>query len=143
MMYGVNTVDPGVDSTATQGDTQSSHLRVEDTCVGCHHAGKDGPSHTLQVTSFVGCEGNDCHDSDMSQGVIAKEDYDGDGSKEKTTLEIEGLWCPLPCHPAEPCSGVLVREKHVTDDGRRASRPGGRRLFVTMLERWFAGRMGE
>ncbi len=95
MLYGVNTVDPGVESTATQGDTQSGHLKVKDTCVGCHLAGKDGPSHSFKVTSFAGCEAKDCHDADMSQGVTAKEDYDGDGTKEKTGLEIEGLSATL------------------------------------------------
>lgn len=95
MLYGVNTVDPGVESTATQGDMRSPHLKVKNTCVGCHLAGDDGSNHTFRVTSFAGCEAKDCHDTDMSQGAIAKEDYDGDGTKEETVVEIEGLSAAL------------------------------------------------
>lgn len=91
MLYAVNTVDPGVESTATQGDMASPHLKVENTCVGCHLAGAEGPNHTFRVTSFAGCEATDCHDKDTSQGVTAKEDYDGDGTKEKTVVEVEAL----------------------------------------------------
>lgn len=93
MLFGVNTVDPGVESTATEGDKESPHLKVENTCVGCHvtGSGTDRPNHTFRVESFEGCEGTDCHDQDMTQGGTAKEDYDGDGTKEKTVAEIEGL----------------------------------------------------
>jgi len=93
MLFGVNTVDPGVESTATEGDKESPHLKVPNTCVGCHVAGSgtEGPNHTFRVESFEGCEGEDCHDQDMAQGGTAKEDYDGDGTKEKTVVEIEGL----------------------------------------------------
>lgn len=90
MLYGVNTVDPGQESTATQGDMASPHLDVENTCVGCHLAGQP-PSHTFRVENFEGCEGDDCHDQDMTDGGTAKEDYDGDGTVEKTTVEIDGL----------------------------------------------------
>jgi len=95
MLYGVNTVDPGAESTATQGDAASAHLKVKDTCVGCHLAGKNGPNHTFKVTSYAGCQAKDCHTTDMSQGIVAKQDYDGDGTKEKTVLEVEGLTSTL------------------------------------------------
>ena len=95
MLYGVNTVDPGAESTATQGDKESPHLKVDNTCVGCHLAGKDGTNHTFRVESYSGCEAEDCHDTDMSQGIVAKEDYDGDGAKEKVTEEIAGLSAAL------------------------------------------------
>lgn len=91
MLFGVNTVDPGVESTATQGDKESPHTKVTDTCVGCHVAGSDATNHTFRVESFEGCESKDCHDQDMTDGGTAKEDYDGDGTKEKTVVEIEGL----------------------------------------------------
>jgi len=93
MLFGVNTVDPGVESTATQGDVESPHLKVKNTCVGCHvtGTGADGSNHTFRAESFRGCESKDCHDQDMTQGGTAKEDYDGDGTKEKTVVEIEGL----------------------------------------------------
>lgn len=107
MLFGVNTVDPGAESTATQGDMESPHLKVDNTCVGCHLAGKDGPSHTFRVTSFTGCEAKDCHDTDMSQGIVAKEDYDGDGTKEKADVEIEGLSATLKT-AIEAKSGTFV-----------------------------------
>ena len=97
MLFGVNTVDPGIESTATEGAKGSPHLKVKDTCVGCHVAGSDaeGPNHTFRVTSFKGCQAKDCHDQDVTQGVTAKEDYDGDGTKEKSIAEIEGLTAQL------------------------------------------------
>ena len=122
MLFGVNTVDPGAESTATQGNLESPHLKVENTCVGCHLAGKDGPNHTFRVTSFTGCEAKDCHDTDMSQGAVAKEDYDGDGTKEKTDLEIEGLSAMLKTAieaktgPFESKSGQVKFAGGVTPD---------------------------
>jgi len=93
MLYAVNTVDPGLESTATAGDMTSPHLKVENTCVGCHitGSGAEGPNHTFRVEDFEGCEGEDCHDQDMTEGGTAKEDYDGDGTIEKVVVEIEGL----------------------------------------------------
>jgi len=93
MLYGVNTVDPGVDSATAGAAQQSPHLKVENTCVGCHVTGSDtdGPNHTFRVADFEGCEGEDCHDQDMTDGGTAKEDYDGDGTIEKVVVEIEGL----------------------------------------------------
>lgn len=91
MLYGVNTVDPGVESNANAPDPGSVHLRVEDTCVGCHVTGAEGANHTFRVTSFTACESTDCHDQDMTDGGTATEDFDGDGSVEKTVIEIEGL----------------------------------------------------
>ena len=93
MLFGVNTVDPGVESTATEGGKESPHLKVKNTCVGCHvtGSGTENPNHTFRVESFKGCEAKDCHDQDMTQGGTAREDYDGDGTKEKTVIEIEGL----------------------------------------------------
>jgi hypothetical protein len=97
MLYGVNTVDPGTESTATQGGTKSPHLKVKDTCVGCHvtGSGAEGPNHTFRVEDYKGCERKDCHSQDMRQGGTAKNDYDGDGTKEKVATEIEGLSATL------------------------------------------------
>lgn len=93
MFFGVNTVDPGTESTATAPAVQRSpHVDVEDTCVGCHVATTEGgTNHTFRVENFEGCEGQDCHDQDMTDGGQAEEDLDGDGNTETYALEIEGL----------------------------------------------------
>lgn len=93
MLFAVNTVDPGVESTATAGDQQSPHLKVKDTCVGCHvtGSGTSGPNHTFRVKDYEGCQRSDCHKEDMTQGGTAKEDLDGDGTKEKVAVEIKDL----------------------------------------------------
>jgi len=93
MLYGVNTVDPGVESTATQGASESPHLKVPDTCVGCHvtGSGAEGPNHTFRIEEYKGCEREDCHDTEMRQGGTAKEDFDGDGTTETVAMEVEGL----------------------------------------------------
>lgn len=93
MLFAVNTVDPGGPSTAGATGQKSPHLKVENTCVGCHVTGSGaaGPNHTFRVKDFKGCERKDCHKQDMTQGGTAKKDYDGDGTKEKVVAEIEGL----------------------------------------------------
>jgi len=49
------------------------------------------PNHTFIVENFTTCETTDCHDQDMTGGGTAKQDYDGDGTIERTTAEVEGL----------------------------------------------------
>jgi hypothetical protein len=93
MLYGLNTVDPGIESTVSAADRESPHLKVENTCVGCHVTGSEDeePNHTFGVKDYKGCERAECHEQDMTQGGTAEEDFDGDGTKEKVAAEIEGL----------------------------------------------------
>lgn len=95
MLYGVNTLEvAGAEEspTASTEESASPHLKVSNTCVGCHVAGQgDSPNHTFAVTEFEGCQAEDCHDQDMTDGGDAEEDYDGDGQTEKVTAEVEGL----------------------------------------------------
>lgn len=98
MLYAVNTLQVSegtVESTATaseQGE-ESPHLKVEDTCVGCHmRQGKDGAvTHVFRIEDYAGCQAEGCHNEDMTDGGTAKEDYDGDGSEETFAVEVEGL----------------------------------------------------
>lgn len=95
MLFGVNTlqVGTGTGGGATESDEESAspHLEVEDTCVGCHLGGGDEANHLFVIENYDGCEGEDCHDQDMTDGGDAEEDYDGDGQTEKAAAEVEGL----------------------------------------------------
>lgn len=93
MLYGVNVVPVQGGGGATQSEvaSESPHLKVTNTCAGCHMAGGDSPNHTFKVESYKGCQRKDCHKQDMTQGGTAKEDFDGDGQTEKFQAEVDGL----------------------------------------------------
>ena len=81
-------------------DVRNPHQKVQDVCVGCHVTGKPvpgdkadtsaPPNHSMKVAGTSGCKGTDCHKTDPMEAVV-KEDLDGDGSKEKFQVEIDGL----------------------------------------------------
>lgn len=93
MLYGVNVVPvQGGGGTQSDVESESPHLKVTNTCAGCHVSGSGGsPNHTFKVESYKGCQRENCHNQDMTQGGTAREDYDGDGQTEKFQLEVDGL----------------------------------------------------
>lgn len=69
------------------------HATIKDACVACHFDGSaEGiPPHTF-APSFTGCQAAaECHGSAMKADVLAKADYDGDGSVEAFQDEVQGL----------------------------------------------------
>lgn len=94
MLFGVNTLQVGSavpSATASQEESISPHAKkVPDTCVGCHMWGSP-PNHLFRITDFKGCERKGCHKQDMTDGGISPEDFDGNGTKDKVTAEVQGL----------------------------------------------------
>lgn len=125
MLYGVNVLAVP-ESPATQEsdvESESPHLRVEDTCVGCHVSGREGPDHTFAIEDFEGCEGEGCHEGDMTDGGEASEDFDGDGQTERYAAEIEGLLESL-----EDAINESAGSTSFTDQGGNVVFEGGARV---------------
>ncbi|MFH1278102.1 MAG: cytochrome c3 family protein [Candidatus Eisenbacteria bacterium] len=100
MLAGVNAYE-GVDSSFTFAT--SRHILVEDGCVHCHTHAHDAESPTEESPNYTGhtfeptveaCY--ECHGtlSDFSD-VMAKKDFDGNGSVEGVQDEVEGLLAVL------------------------------------------------
>lgn len=100
MLAGVNAYE-GVDSSFTFAT--SRHILVEDGCVHCHTHGHSVDSPTEEDPNYTGHSFEptveacyECHGtlSDFSD-VMAKKDFDGDGSVEGVQDEVHGLLAVL------------------------------------------------
>jgi hypothetical protein len=81
----------GIRTGAINPGSTQKHATVEDTCVHCHMADKDGvASHTFTIESTAPCK--QCHNNiGDSFDFTAKGDYDGNGKKEGLQTEVKGL----------------------------------------------------
>ncbi|MBE0477309.1 MAG: hypothetical protein IBX62_09455 [Coriobacteriia bacterium] len=104
---GIRTDDMDVGST-------EDHAEIDDACVGCHmlQAEEGHPSHTFRVIDFQEACG-ECHEeiesAEDTPTIQAAGDYDGDGSVEEFTAEVEGLLTLLNDTLTERMDGASYR----------------------------------
>jgi Doubled CXXCH motif (Paired_CXXCH_1) len=96
---------------ATYGSTVK-HATQPDSCVTCHMQ-KDShgvPTHTFKVQGVVVCNNNNCHPGISGPDVLAKADFDGNGTVQGLQEEVQGLDKKLRAALAAQTKGGSVED---------------------------------
>ncbi|MFH1680746.1 MAG: multiheme c-type cytochrome [Candidatus Eisenbacteria bacterium] len=118
----------------------SKHILVEDACITCHVHGVEEAlpyftGHTFEPTANA-CQ--PCHGtiSDFTE-ILAKDDFDGDGTVEGVQEEIEGLLDTLAVAIVEASATQASRDalENVLDDPEDFSEALGDTLITTVDQR--------